>query len=441
MTTPVRTPSPPAEPGARERARPLPPAGRLLHNGHVLTLSALVTSGLGLGYWVLATSVYSTAAVGRSYAALSAATLLAGIGQLNLADVLVRFVPAAGRHTRRLALGCYAAAALFSTAVAVVFLAVLPAVSPGLDYLRTPVAATAFVVATGGYSIFVLQDGLLTGLRRPNWVLGENAVFASVKVLLLLGCGLLAISSGILLSWAGALAVALVITNTYLFRHAVPAQVRAGRDAAMPPRLLRYVSADYLGSMCRLVAYTVVPLMVLNRLGGTENAYFSLAWVIAYTLFLASYNMGSSLVVEAAHAPERLVADARRVLRHSGALLAAAVLLLVAVAPWLLRLFGPGYAAHGTGLLRLLALAALPNLLLDVAVDVARARRRLAWAVGLQAALCVLVLGLSAWLLPVLGIAGVGVAWMTAECLIGLPLLLTMPRWLRRTDPPPRRTP
>ena len=435
MTTPVRNPPPPAP--ARAGAGTVPSGGRLLHNGHVLTLSALVTSGLGVLYWVLATSVYSTASVGRSYAALSAATLLAGIGQLNLADVLVRFVPAAGRHTARLALRCYSAAIVFTTAVAVLFLVVVPLISPELDYLRQPVAAVAFVAATAGYAIFVLQDGLLTGLRRPGWVLGENAVFATVKVLLLGGLGLLAVGSGILLSWVGALAVALVITNTYLFRSAVPAQERAGRDASMPPRLLRYASADYLGSLFRLVAYTVVPLLVLNRLGSTQNAYFSLAWVIAYTLFLAAYNMGSSLVVEAAHDPEHLVADARRVLRHSGALLGAAALLLIVAAPWLLRLFGAGYAEHGTMLLRLLALAAVPNLLLDVAVDVARARRRLAWAVGLQATLCVLVLGLCAWLLPVLGIAGVGVAWLVAECLLGLPLLLTLPRWLARPEPSP----
>ncbi|MBC3839849.1 hypothetical protein GXW82_05245 [Streptacidiphilus sp. 4-A2] len=268
-------------------------------------------------------------------------------------------------------------------------------------------AAIAFVVGTAGYSIFVLQDGLLTGLRRPGWVLIENAVFAVVKAALLVCCGLLALESGILVSWAGAMTVALLLTNAYLFRRAVPDRQRAAGDGgALPPRLVRYASADYLGTLCRLAAYTVAPLMVLDRLGGTSNAYFSLAWVIAYTLFLASYNMGSSLIVEAAHAPERLVADARRVLRHSAWLLAGAVLLLVAVAPWMLRLFGPGYAEHGTALLRLLALAALPNLLLDVAVDVARARRKLVWAVGLQGLLCVLVLGFSAWLLPVMGVAG-----------------------------------
>ena len=404
----------------------------LLRNGHLLNLSSLVTAALGAIYWIMATSWYSTASVGRSYAALSAATLLAGIGQLNLADLLVRFVPAAGRHTRRLTMRCYTASAVFSTAVAVLFLFLVPVLAPGLDYLRTPVAALCFVAATSGYAIFVLQDGALTGLRRTSWVLGENAVFAVVKVALLVGCGVLALSAGILASWAGALVVALLVTNVYLFRHAIPAHERAGADAPSPPRVVRYAAADYVGAMFRLTAYNLAPLLVLDRLGSTDSAYFSLAWVIAYTLFLAAYNMGSSLIVEAAHAPEQLVSNARRVLRHSGALLAAASLLLALAAPWVLRLFGPGYAEHGTTLLRLLALAALPNLLVGVAVDVARARRKLAWAVGLQATLCVMVLGLSAWLLPIMGVTGVGVAWLVTECALGLPLLLTLPRWLPR---------
>jgi O-antigen/teichoic acid export membrane protein len=420
----------------RARVRAAVTSEPLLRNGHVLTLSSLVTAALGALYWILATSWYSTASVGRSYAALSAASLLAGIGQLNLADLLVRFVPSAGRRTRRLTLRCYTASAAFSTAVAVLFLVLVPVVAPGLDYLRTPVAAVCFVAATSGYAIFVLQDGALTGLRRTGWVLGENAVFATVKIALLIGCGLLALSGGILVSWAGALLVALLVTNVYLFRHAVPAHERAAGNEPAPLRMLSYAAADYLGALFRLTAYNAAPLLVLDRLGSTDSAYFSLAWVIAYTLFLAAYNMGSSLIVEAAHAPERLAENGRRILRHSGALLTLAALLLGLTAPWLLRLFGPGYAEHGTTLLRLLALAAVPNLLVGVAVDVARARRRLAWAVGLQAVLCVLVLGLSTLLLPIMGVTGVGVAWLATECALGLPLLLTLPRWL----PKPRAT-
>ena len=404
----------------------------LLRNGHVLTLSSLLAAALGAAFWVLATTWYDTATVGRSYAALSAVMLLSGIGQLNLADVLVRFVPAAGAHAGRLALRCYLAAGLFSTVVAVAFLLLIPELEPGLGYLRQPMVAVCFTLGAAGYSIFVLQDGALTGLRRTGWVLGENALFAAVKAALLALCGVLALGAGILASWVAALLISLVVTNIFLFRSAVPAHRRAQLDAPAPQQLLGYAAADYVGAQFRLAAYNVVPLLVLNRLGPEGSAYLSLAWVIAYTLFLVAYNMGSSLIVEAARAPDRLVEHARRVLRHNAILIAAAATLMVVTAPWLLDLFGPQYSQHGTVLLRLLALSALPNLVLGVAVDVARARRRLGWVVLLQAVLCLLVLGLSVLLIPRLGVTGVGVAWLAAECALGLPLLATLPRWLPR---------
>jgi O-antigen/teichoic acid export membrane protein len=105
---------------------------------------------------------------------------------------------------------------------------------------------------------------------------------------------------------------------------------------------------------------------------------------------------------------------------------------IIVVAPRLLSFFGPQYAEQGTTLLRLLALSALPNLVVSLAVDVARMRRRLRLVVGLQLALCVLVLGLSHVLLPVLGLTGVGVAWLVAQCLIALCLLIRRSSWLPR---------
>ncbi|GAB7187746.1 hypothetical protein ATKI12_7577 [Kitasatospora sp. Ki12] len=416
----------------RARLRVATAGEPLLRNGHVLTASSVLTAAFGALFWMLATRWYGPDTVGRSYAALSAAGLLSGIGQLTLGDVLVRFVPAAGPHTRRLVAACYGAAVACSAAVAVVFLVVVPQLAPELSFLQSPAYALAFVAATAGYSLFVLQDGALTGLRRPNWVLGENALFAAAKAALLALFAVWALGTGILLSWAGALAVSLTVTSLFLFRRGIPAHGRRHADGRPPARLLRYCAADYLGSLFRLTAYNILPLLVLNQFGAAANAYFSLAWVIAYTLYLAALNMGSSLIVEAAHAPERLAEHGRRVLRHAGLLLAVGVGFVVIAAPWLLRLFGAPYAEHGTLVLRLLALSALPNLLFSVAIDVARARRALGWIIGLQCAFCLLAVGLVVVLLPGYGLTGVGVGWLIAECLVALPLLVTLPRWLPR---------
>ncbi|MFC5667125.1 lipopolysaccharide biosynthesis protein [Kitasatospora misakiensis] len=407
----------------------------LLRNGHVLTLSSFVTAVFGMVFWVGATAWYDAETVGRWTAALAAASLLSGIGQLNLGDALMRFLPTAGRRTRRLVLSSYTATVAASTLVAGAFLALIPLIAPSLGFLRSPVVALSFVAATAGYSLFVLQDGALTGLRRPSWVLLENALFAVAKAGLLAGCAFLALETGILLSWSGALIISLVVTNVYLFRHAVPSHQRAAPVGTPQSRFARYAVADYIGSLCRLTAYSVVPLLVLAQLGAEQNAYVALPWAVSYTFYLVALNMGSSLLVEAARAPERLAEHGRRVLRHAGRLLAATGLATVFAAPRLLSLFGAQYAEHGTTVLRLLVLSALPNLVVDVAVDVARARRRMGWVVALQGTLCVLVLVLAVALIPSLGIDGVGWAWLVAQSALALPLLLLLRYWLPRADP------
>ncbi|MFG2029922.1 lipopolysaccharide biosynthesis protein [Streptomyces sp. NPDC048825] len=393
-------------------------------------MSSLVNATLGAIFWVLATRWYDDEVVGLSYSALSVATLLASIGQLNLNEFLVRFVPSAGRHTRRLVLTCYLASVVCSVLVALGFLLLVPRISPGLDFLLSPTTAICFVAATAGYALFVLQDGALTGVSRPGWLVAENMMFALVKITLLVVGAALTLFTGILLSWAGALAIAVIVTNFFLLRRVVPHHERAAAEAVRPPRLVGYAAADYVGSLLRMAAYTFVPLMVLNSLGAEQSAYFSLAWIVGYMLYLVATNLGSSLIVEAARRPGQLAGHTFRMLRHSALLMTLGVVATIALAPQLLSLFGPEYAERGTTLLRLVALSALPNLLVSLAVDVARARRRMRAVVGLQLALCVLVLGLSGALLPVMGLTGPGVAWLVAQCLLALYLLVRRSHWL-----------
>lgn len=410
------------------------PRDPLLRNGHLLAMGSLINAALGAVFWVCATRWYDDSVVGVSYSALAAATLLAAVGQLNLNDLLVRFVPTAGRHTRRLILTCYLISGGCSASVAVGFLLLVPRITPELDFLLHPATGVCFVAATAGYAVFVLQDGALTGVRRPGWVVAENVMFATVKIVLLAVGAAMALFTGILLSWAGALAVAVLVTNFFLLRRVVPRHESGSPRTARPPRLVGYAAADYAGSMFRMAAYDLLPLLVLATMGAEASAYFSLAWIVGYMLYLVTTNMGSSLIVEATRSPRRLTEQTFRMLRHSALLMVLAVLTTVVAAPHLLSLFGPQYAEHGTALLRLVALSALPNLLVSLAVDVARARRRMRTVVGLQLALCVLVLGLSGVLLPVMGLTGAGVAWLVAQCVLAVHLFARRSQWLPRSS-------
>ncbi|MFF0413281.1 lipopolysaccharide biosynthesis protein [Kitasatospora sp. NPDC004745] len=421
---------------AARALRPAAQADSLLRNGRILAASAVVAAGLGALFWMLAARHYSAATVGRYSAVLAAATFLSTLGSLNLGEALVRFVPTAGAGTRSLVIRWYAISAVCSVLAAVGFLLLVPVISPELEFLRAPGLAVSFVAATAGYSVFVLQDGALTGVRRMGWVLGENTVFAVAKAAFLAGCIALDLATGILVSWAAAMVVSIVLTNVVLFRWAVPAAQREyeGRDHdgpdRPPERMARWATADYAGNLFGFATSAVLPLMVLDQVGPGQNAYYALAYVIASTLYVAAFSMGSSLVVEGARDPHRLREYSYRLLRHSAVLLAAAVAVIVIAAPWALRLFGPDYAAHGTTVLRLMALSAVPNVVVNVAIQVARVQRSLLWMILVRAAVAVLVIGLAAVLLPRLGLAGVGLSWLIAECVLAVPLLVLVRRWL-----------
>ncbi|MET7304347.1 oligosaccharide flippase family protein [Embleya sp. NPDC005575] len=409
----------------------------LLRNGHVLTVGSLVTSAFGAGYWALATRWYGDATVGRSYAAVSALMLLSGLGQLGLGNVLVRFLPQAGQDRRALIRAGYAASCGATLVAVVGFLALIPVCAPGLGFLREPAAGCCFVATTVAYALFALQDGALTGLRRPGLVVGKNSGFAVAKIVFVAALAGLMPTIGILMSWTLALVAALVVVDAWLFARLLPTSrpgcVRDGSGFLLGRSVLRYAGADYLGTLCWLAATTLPPIIVLEHVGARESAYFSLAWVVANTLYLISLNMGASLLVEAAGERAGLGAACRRVLRHTGALLALAITALVAGAPLVLRVFGPGYARNGSTLLQLLALSALPHLVVATAIGACRVLGRMRVVVAIQAALATVVLTLTVVLLPVLGVLGAGVAWLGAQTATALALLTARRVWLPTT--------
>jgi O-antigen/teichoic acid export membrane protein len=92
----------------------------------------------------------------------------------------------------------------------------------------------------------------------------------------------------------------------------------------------------------------------------------------------------------------------------------AAVALAVG-APYLLDVFGAAYSHEGATLLRILALAAVANVVNTIAVSAARVQRRMTFVVVVLASQCVLSLGLAVPLLRLYGIVGVGLAWLIGQ--------------------------
>jgi O-antigen/teichoic acid export membrane protein len=404
----------------------------VFRNGYALLFSGAATSGLGLLYWVVAARLYPAAIVGLNSALLSAMILLSGMAQLSLNNVLVRFIPAAGRDTRALILWSYLASGLTAVLLSVVFVIGVDNWSPALQFLRSePAWLWSFVMATVAWSVFSLQDSALTGLRQAVWVPVENTLFAILKILLLAMLAASLKQAGIFASWTVPVALSLLPVNWLIFRRfmPLPGAAKAQPDGGIERReILRFVAGNYLGTALFLAYTNLLPILVANRSGPAANAYFYLPWMIAGGLQLIAINMTTSMTVEAALDRTQLRVLSQRVLKQTLRLLSPLVIGLVVGAPWLLQLFGPTYSFEGAALMRWLAAAALPNVLVVLAISIARVTNRSWLVVAINASVCVVTLVIAYSLLPRYGIVAVGWAWLGSQVAVALVLAATVLR-------------
>lgn len=406
----------------------------LYRNGYALTLSSTVTSLVGVLYWSLAAHLYSPQVIGLNSAAISALMFLAGVSELNLMSALIRFIPGAGRNTRRFVSSAYLISLMVALIVSLVFILRLHTWAPALGFLSSnPAIITWFILGTMAWCIFVLQDSVLTGLRLATWVPVENTIFALVKIGLLVVLAYSLPHLGVFASWTFALIVSLLPTNFYIFQRLIPKHMQARHmkaEQVAAPQVLKYVAADYVGALFWLISTTLMPVLVTVLAGATANAYFFLAWTIAYSLYMISPNMGSSLIVEASIDQNRLNTYSYRVFVQTMGLVLLAAVLLFLGAPYILKIFGNNYAQHGANLLRLLTLSAVPNVVTAIGVSVARVQRRMGIVLAILGSVCILVLGLGYEFLRIYGISGVGLAWLLSQSIVAYVLLFTQLRAL-----------
>ncbi|MET9561949.1 polysaccharide biosynthesis C-terminal domain-containing protein [Streptomyces tauricus] len=435
-TAQADTPAPdaPEQSGRRLRLPRLGPSSGgspLFRNAYALMLNTGISAVLGLGFWLAAARYYSESAVGQGSAAIAAMKLLAGLTAVTLTGALARFIPVAGRGTGRLIFRTYAGSSVIVALAAGVFLLTLGFWGSSYRFLHDPLVGLCFVLSVVAWSVLTLQDGVLTGLRSALWVPVGNTVFSAVKLALLVAFASAIPTMGVFVSWVAAIAVSVLPLGWLVFRRLVPRHVKATAEGAEPPSMReigRFLAGDYTGSLFSLAVVYLVPVIIAAQVSSADNAYFYITTTIGGTVNLLAINMGASLTVEGSHDPARLAANTRAALRRMARIMLPVAGVLFFGAPWILGVFGQGYADAATPLLRWFAVGAVLRVVMETYFAVLRAQSRTAGLAWLQGLLCVLVLGLTVILLPRMGLTGAGVAEISSLAVI---VLLAAPRLYR----------
>jgi O-antigen/teichoic acid export membrane protein len=401
----------------------------LYSNAFYLMFSTAGTSILGFVFWNIMARCFSRSDVGIGSALNAASGLVSSIATLGLGIGLVRFVPEVKDRAASLINSAFTLAGIASAAGALIYLLGLQHFAPALGFLRTNFwLACFFVLLTIGATVAGLVDQSLIAARTSGFVFWKNLtasllklplpvlVFASLK-----GYGIFAGGGAAVLA---ALMLALFLFLPRAYDGFIP---RPQWDGGLLKRVLPFSFCNYLSGLLNSMPGYIYPLMVLNILGPEQNAYFTMAWMIAMVLTIIPGSLAQSLFAEGSHNPGRLGGDGRRSLLISLLLTLPAVGVISLLGGWLLHCFGPAYARHSTGLLHILVLSIIPVCINSFFMTINQVKKHVPLIILQSAFLAVTSLALGYWLLGKTGLEGIGAAYLLAQSLLAV--IVFRPIW------------
>jgi O-antigen/teichoic acid export membrane protein len=396
-------------------------------------LSTGGTAVLGIAFWAEAARIFRPEAVGVGSAEVSAMSLLAGFAQLNLASAFVRYLPVSGREAGRAVRFGYGLALLTAAIVGGAFLLLAPARSVvGAGWATSLI----FVVSVLLWTVFALQDGVLTGLSRTTVVPIENIGFGAAKLALLPVMVVVSARAGVFFAWTAPVVAAVGLVTLYLKRRALPDAHRdlPVRTSELPrgAELRSFLSAEYVQSVITSAAAFLLPVIIESQRGSVAEAHFYIPWLIYISFLNLLTNVSSGLVVEMARKGTHAT-SARRALAIMAAVAVVALLVCSIVPGLVLGVFSPGYATSGAvGVLRLVGISMPFSVLATMLASYLWVERRI-WSLAVvrfvQAAA---LIGGSELLLPKLGMTGVGVSLLAENAVVGVLGAPYLWRWYRR---------
>lgn len=373
-----------------------------------------MNAGCGFAFWLICARLFTAHDVGLAVSLISFATLVATFTNLGLPNTIVRFLPTSARKGE-LFTGSLYLVLLFSLCGAVVSVLLINHLVPRLSFVQSSgILALILILLIIGNTISGFMDGTLMAFRKGHYILVRSLIVNVPRVALpfvVVGLGLRGV--------VGAYTGMLIVGTVYGISVSVG---RLMRYESFRPSLgqlrghLDFAAANYFGGMFGVLPGTLLPIIVLSKLGASSAAFFYMPMQIAVFLNLITSSTAQALVAEASQTDNATAhrAHFQNAVTHLYQLLIPAVVLFSTAGWAILRLYGVAYVENGYWLLVVLCVASLfvgINWLGDTWLNIQK-RSRAYFVMNAFNALAVVSL---AYVLSVRGLVGVGLGWLCGQ--------------------------
>jgi O-antigen/teichoic acid export membrane protein len=389
-----------------------------LANAGSLVGTYAVTSVLGFAYWWVAARQFPPEAVGLASAAISAMMLLGIFCIFGLGTLLIGELP---RHPGQE--GSLISAALILVGgvggcSGIVFAVVTPYFSTQLQPLRANIEdVVLFAIGVSLTAITLVLDQALIGLLRGDLQLWRNTLLAGTKLVALFLAGLwLSQKVGLTIyaTWTVGNALSLLVLGAFTLVN------RRWSGKAYRPhwgllRKLRTAALQHhLLNLIFQAPTMALPLLVTVLLSATMNAWFYSAFLLANMAFLATSALTTVLYTTNPAQTDALTHRTRLTLGLSIVTTVLANCVLLFGTKQLLGVYGHTYAEQAAWSLRILGLAAFPQVLKSHFVTICRIKSRIGLVLLPMIAGACLELGGAILGAYVGGLAGLSLGWLAA---------------------------
>jgi O-antigen/teichoic acid export membrane protein len=375
---------------------------------------------------------YTPYEVGVASAIISAVYFLSLLSMLGLDVAIIRFLPRAQKPVE-LINSCLTLNGLIALVVGGIFIAGLSLWSPALVFVReNAMFILAFLLFTFGWTLSGTIGSIFIARRRAEFNLAKNTIFSLLKIPLPILLVLFFHAFGIVSSWGIATGIAVAVC-LFFFLPRVQESYKPvpNLNLNIVKNIWKYSLGNYLVSILAATPSFILPIMIVNRLSGEQNAYFYVAWTIAGLLFSIPLAASQSLFAEGSHFEDRLRINAGRAFRFALVLLVPSIILVVVLAKWLLLLFGSSYSSNGLTLLWILGGSSIFVGINSIYCTILLVQHRIRELLVLRGLTTLVILVASVLIMPAMGIVGIGYAWLGAQALVSIYVALAI-RWRYR---------
>lgn len=326
---------------------------RLYRTSVLLVGDGLLLGALGGIFLLIATHIWEPRSIGVVAAIFGATGLIQTIALLGMPAMIV------SNLAKEPDQALMVRGALFvSTTVGMILLAGLWLIPGHLGVplerlgVGTFVAVLLTVLLVLGMIVGAVVDQAFLARQEVSFTLGKDVTAVTIRFIAL------AVLAGTVT--AGYLAVAVVyagsaaLIDLALFRlrmrRAPRTRVSLGLNLVRPH--VRLAAGYQVAVLASLLPTSLLPIIVLSRLGSSAAAYAAIPMTITGVLSIVPSMTAQSLFAEISAHPKEVLKPIAKTLRASYGVTIPLAVLVIVFAPDLLQLFGHGYSVHGRDLVR-----------------------------------------------------------------------------------------